>query len=88
MGFPGNSAGKESTCNAADPSSVPGSGRSTGEGIGYPLQYSWASLVAQLIKNLPVMQETWVRSLGWEDPLEMGMATHSSILAWRIPWTM
>ena len=59
MGFPGNSAGKEPTCNAADPSSVPGWGRSTGEGIGYPLQYSWASLVAQLIKNLPVMQETW-----------------------------
>ena len=49
---------------------------------------SIASLVAQLIKNLPAMQETWVRSLGWEDPLEKGMATHSSILAWRIPWTI
>ena len=47
-----------------------------------------ASLVAQLVKNLPAMQETWVRSLGWEDPLETGMATHSSILAWRIPWTV
>ena len=55
------------------------------EGISYPLQYSWASLVAQTVKNLPAMWETWVRSLGWEDPLEEGMATHSSILAWRIP---
>ena len=58
------------------------------EGIGYPLQYSWASLVAQLVKNLPAMQETWVQSLGWEDPLEKAKATHSSILAWRIPWTV
>ena len=65
-----------------------GLGRSPGEGIGYPLQYSWASLVAQMVKNLPVMQETWVRSLGWEDPLEKEKATHSSILAWRIPWTV
>ena len=64
---------------------IPGSGRSLREGLGYPLQYSWASLVAQMVKNLPAMQETWVRSLGWEDPLEEGMATHSSILAWRIP---
>ena len=63
---------------------IPGSGRSRGEGIGYPLQYSWASLVAQLAKNLSTMRETWVQSLGWEDPLEEGMATHSSILAWRI----
>ena len=67
---------------------IPGSGRSAGEGIGYPLQYSWASLVTQLVKNLPAMWETWVRSLGWEDPLEKGKATHSSILAWRIPWTV
>ena len=59
-GFPGSSVGKESTCNAGDPSSIPGSGRSTGKGIGYPLQYSWASLVAQLIKTLPAIQETWV----------------------------
>ena len=59
-----------------------------GERIGYPLQYSWASLVAQLVKNSPAMQETWVQSLGWEDTLEKGMATHSSILAWRIPWTI
>ena len=64
---------------------IPELGRSPGEGIGYPLQYSWASLVAQLVKNPPAMQETWVRSLGWEDPLEEGMATQSSILAWRIP---
>ena len=76
MGFPGSSAGKESICNAGDPSSISGSGRSPGEGIGYPLQYSWASLVAQLVKNLPAMQETWVRSLGWEDPLEKGKDTH------------
>ena len=67
---------------------IPGSGRSTGEGIGYPLQYSWASLVAQLVKNLPTMQETWVQFLGWKDPLEKGKVTHSSILAWRIPWTV
>ena len=65
-----------------------GSGRSAGEGIGYPLQYSWASLAAQLVKNQPEMQETWVQSLGWEDPMEKGKATHSSILAWRIPWTV
>ena len=84
----GSSAGKESACNAGDPGSIPGSGRSAGEGIGYPLQYSWASLVAQLVKNLPAMQETRVRSLGWEDPLEKGMATPTSILAWRIPWTV
>ena len=64
---------------------IPGSGRPLEEGIGYPLQYSWASLVAQMIKNFPAMRETWVRSLGWDDPLEEGMATHSSILAWRIP---
>ena len=63
---------------------VPGSGRSTGEGIGYPLQYSWASLVAHLVKNLPAMRETWVQSLDWKDPLEKGKATDSSILAWRI----
>ena len=59
-GFPGSSVGKESTCNAGDPGSIPESGRSPEEGIGYPLQYSWASLVAQLVKNLPAMQETWV----------------------------
>ena len=79
--------GKESTCNAGDPGLIPGSGRSPGEGIGYSLQYSWVSLVAQLVKNPPAMQETWVRFLGWKDPLEKEKATHSSILAWRIPWT-
>ena len=86
-GFPDSSAGKEPTCNAADPGLIPGLGRSPGEGIGYPLQYPWASLVAQMVKNLPAMWETWVQSLGREDLLEEGMATHSSILAWRIPWT-
>ena len=86
--FPGYSAGKESTCNAGDPGSIPELGRSPGEGIGYPLQCSWASLVAQLLKNPPAMWETWIRSLGWEDPLEKEKATHSSILAWRIPWTV
>ena len=88
MGFAGSSVGKQSACNAGDPDSIPGSGRSAGEEIGYPLQYSWASLVAQLVKNPPAMQETWIRSLGWEDPLEKGKATHSSILAWTIPWTV
>ena len=83
-----SSAGKESACNAGDSSSSLGLGSSPGEGIGYLLQYSWASLVAQLVKNLPAMWETWVLSLGWEDPLEKGKATHSSILAWRIPWTV
>jgi len=82
--FPGSLVGKESTCNAGDP----GSERSAGEGIGYPLQYSQASLVAQLVKNPATMQETLVRFLGWENPLEKGKATHSSILPWRIPWTV
>ena len=67
---------------------IPASGRSTGEGIGYALQYSLASLVAQLVKNQPTRQETWVQSLGWEDSLEKGKATHTSILAWRGPWSM
>ena len=83
---PGGSAVKESACNAGDPSLIPGSGRSPGEGIRYPLQYYWASLVSQTVKNPPAMQETWVPSVGWEDPLEEGIATHSSIPAWRIPW--
>ena len=86
-GFPGSSAGQESTCNAGNPSLIPGLGRSPREGINYPFQYSWASLVTQILyrKNLPAMLETWVQSLGWEDPLEEGMSTYSSILAWRIP---
>ena len=81
LGFSGSSVGKESGCNAGDPGSIPGSGRSTGEGIHYPLQYSWASLVAQLVKNLAAMQETWVLFLCQEGPLEKGKATHS-ILSW------
>ena len=119
-GFPGSSDGKASAYNVGDPGSIPGLGRSPGEGNGNPLQYSWlensmdrgawwatvhgvaksrtrlsnftfklwsrASLVAQRLKRLPGMWETWVRSLGWEDPLEKEIATHSSILAWRIPW--
>ena len=86
MGFPDSSVGKESACNLGDPGSIPGLGRSVGKDrlptpvfLGFP--------VAQLVKNLPAMWETWVRSLGWEDSLEEGMATHSSILAWTIPWT-
>ena len=88
MGFPDSSVGKESTYNAGDPSSISELERSAGDGIVYSLQCSWASLVAQLVKNSLAMQETWVRSLDWEDPLEKGKATHSSVLAWRIPWTI
>jgi len=78
LGFPHSSVGKESACHAGDPDLIPGSERSPGEGIGYPLQYSWASLVAPLVKNPPAMWEIWVQFL-------VGKATHSSILAWRIP---
>ena len=100
MGFPGGSDGKESACKAGDLGLMPGSGRSPGEGNGYPFQYPglghkesdmteqlslWSSLVAQMVKNPPAGQETWVRSLGWEEPLEEGTVTHSSILVWRIP---
>ena len=88
LGFPDSSVDKQSACSAGDPSSIPGPGRSTGEGIGYPPQYSWASLVAQLVKNLLATQETWVQFLRGKDPLEKEKATHSSILAWRIPWTI
>ena len=84
-GFHDSSVDKESTCNAGDLGSIPGLGRSAGERIGYPLPDCWASLAPQLVKNSPAMWETWVHSLGWEDPLEKEMATHSSILAWRIP---
>ena len=120
MDFPGSSDGKASAYNAGDPGSIPGSGRSPGEGNGNPLQYSclenpmdpgawWATIhgvaksrtrlsdfqfhfhfglpvVAQTVKNLPIVRESQVRSLGWEDPLEKEMATHSHILAWKIPW--
>ena len=85
LGFPGGSDDKESACNAGDTGSTLGLGRFPGEGIGYPLQYSWASLVAQMIKKPPAMRETWVPSLGWKDALEEGMTTPSSILAKRIP---
>ena len=85
MGFFPGSDGKESACKARDPSSIPDSGRFPGEGIGHPLPHSWASLVAQRSKRLPAVWETWVQSLGQEDLLEKEMATHSSILAWRIP---
>ena len=87
-GFPHSSVGKKSICNAEDPGSIPRSGRSAEEVRGYPLQHFGASLTAQLVKNLPAMWEAWVRSLGWDDPLEKGKAIHSSILAWRIPWTV
>ena len=81
MGFSDSSVGKESACNAGDPDLIPGMGQSAGEGIGYPLLYSWASLVAQKVKNPPIMWETSVCSLVWEDALEKGKASHSSILA-------
>ena len=79
--FPDSSVGKESACNGGDSGLIPGWRRSPGEGIGYPLQYSWASLSSQLVKNLPTRWETWVRSLGWKDPLEESMANGSSLVA-------
>ena len=85
VGFSGSSAGKESACDLGDPGSNPGSESSARDGIGYLLQYSWASLVAQMAQNPLAVQEPYILSLGWKDPLEEGMATHSSILAWRIP---
>ena len=85
MGFPDGSVVKNPPAMQETPSSIPVLGRSPGEGIGYPLQYFWAFLVAQTAKNRRVMWHTWVRSLSQEDPLEEGMATHSNILAWRIP---
>ena len=84
VGFPGSSAGKQSTYNG-DPCLIPGLERSPREGIGYPLQCSWASLVAHTVKNPPAMRETWIPSLDWKDTLEEEMATHSGILVWRIP---
>ena len=83
MGFPDSSTGKESACNAGDPGSIPGLGSSPGEGIGYPFQDSWASLVAQTVKNPPSRKKTWVRPLGWEDPLEEDMALQYSCLGQR-----
>ena len=88
-GFPDGSVGKEFDCDAGDRSSIPESGRSAGEGIGCPLQYSWVSLLAQLVESPPVMWETWVQSLGWKDSLEKGKANlKSSILARRVPWAV
>ena len=81
LGFPHSSVGKEFACNAGDPGSIPGLGRSPGEGTGYSLLYSWASLVAQPVKNPAAMWEIWVRSLGWEDPLEKGTASHCRFVA-------
>ena len=88
LNFSDSLADKDSTCRAGDPGLIPRLGRPPGEGIGYPLQYSWASLLAQLVKNPPAMWETPVQSLDWEDPLEKGTATHYSILTWRTPWTV
>ena len=98
LGFPCGSAGKESACNVGDLGLIPGMGKSPGEGKGYHLSPfsppdrdrrgdspAWSALVT--VKRLPTMQETWVQSMGREDPLEKEMATHSSILAWKIPWT-
>ena len=79
LGFPNSSVGKEFVCNAGDSSSIPGLGRFAGEAIGYPLQYSWASLVAQLVQNVPAMWETWVGKISGEG---------KGILASRIPWTL
>ena len=84
QGVAGSSADKESACNAGNPGLIPGLGRSPGKGIGYPFQYSGASLVAQMVKYLHAMQETWVQTLGQEDTLVEEMATYSSVLAWKI----
>ena len=86
--FPDSSVGKESACSEGDPGLIPGLGRSAGEGISYLLQYSWVSLMAQLVNNPSAMWETWAQSLGWEDPLKKGKGIHPSIQAWRIPWTV
>ena len=78
----------QSAYNTGDPGSMPGSGRSAGEAVSNPFQFLWPFLGAQLAKNPAAMLETWVQSLHWEDSLEKGTATHSSILAWGIPWTV
>ena len=87
-GFTYGSVAKESACNAGDFGSFPGLGRSPGEGKGYLLQCAWACLIVQLVKNPPAMWETWVQFLGQEDLLEKRKAAHSSVVAWRIPWTI
>jgi len=88
QGFPDSSVGKESICNSGDPGSIPVLGSSTRIVIGFPFQCSLASLVAQLVKNPTAIWETWVLSLGLEDPVDKGKANNSRILAWRIPWTV
>ena len=90
VGFPCSSAGKESACNAGVPGSIPELGRSAGEGMGYPLQYSWVSTVAQLVKSPPAMREGdpgWIPESG-RSPWRIEKPTHSSNLTWRIPWTI
>ena len=86
--YPECSVGKEFACNAGDPGSIPGLRWSPGKGIGSPLQYSWASLVAQLVKNPPAMWETWLNPWVGKIPWRRERLPHSSILAWRIPWTI
>ena len=87
LGFPGSSAGKESACNAGDPGLIPGSGRFPGEGIGYPLQNSWASLVAQMVKNPLAKREMQDRLLGWEDPRRRAWKSTPVFLSAESPWT-
>ena len=87
MLFPDSSIGKESACSAGDPGSIPGSGRSPAEGKTYPLQYFWASVVVQLVQNPPAMQDTWVQSLGLEDPLEEARQSTPAFLAGEFPQT-
>ena len=86
-GFPYSSAGEEPSCNAGDPSLIPGMGRSPGEGIGYPLQYTWASLVAQMVKNLPALSKTWALSLGWKIPWRRSWQLTPVFLPGEFPWT-
>ena len=86
QGFPDSSVGKESICNAGDPGSIPGSICWRRDRLPTPVFLGFR--VSQLVKNLPALQETWAQSLGWEDPLEKEKATHSNVLAWRIPWTV
>ena len=85
-GFSGSSVGIQFACNAGDPGSILQLRRSPGEGIGYPLQYSWASLMAQMAKNPLTMRETWVWFLGWEDPLEEGKQPTPIFLPGESPW--
>ena len=88
-GFPDSLVGKESACSAGDPSSIPGLGRFAGEGIGYPLQYSWASLVAQLVQNAPAMWETWVGKILWRRERYSGLENSMDFVVHEIAksWT-